>query len=170
MRIGVVGVIAMLVAVPARAWGQGSADAGLETYELTMPNIRKMAAAYERLDAALTANPSVGRKVAEEEGVTSVADVIAKLDAEPVVKQAIAAAGITTRDMVLTQFALFTAGVNDFAARAGAPPPTAPAAAANLELFQQNRAELEQITARLKRLPSWQALQAGEEGVEVEED
>ncbi len=170
MRIGMLGAVAMLVAMPGRAWGQGSGDAGLETYELTMPNIRKMAAAYERLDAALTANPSVGRSVASDEGVTSVADVIAKLEREPVVHQAIAAAGITTRDMVLTQFATFTAAVNDFAVRSGAPAPTAPAAVANLELFQQNRTELDQITARLKRLPSWQALQAGEEGVEVEED
>lgn len=170
MRIGLVGVIALLVAVPGRAWGQGSADAALEAYLLTMPNIRKMATAYERLDAALAANPSLGRKLANDEGVTSVADVIAKLDHEPVVHDAIAGAGISTRDMVLTQFATFTAGVTDFAVRAGAPAPSAPAAVANLQLFQQNRPELEQITARLKQLASWQALQAGEEGVEVEED
>jgi hypothetical protein len=170
MRIGKLGVAAMLVVMPTRAWGQGAADAGLDTYQLTMPNIRKMAAAYERLDAALAANPSVSHSLEGDEGATSVADVIARLDGEPVVHQAIAAAGITTRDMVLTQFAVFTAGVNDFAVKAGAPAPTAPAAVANLELYRQNRTELDQITARLKRLASWQALQAREGGVEVEEN
>jgi hypothetical protein len=61
---------------------------------------------------------------------------------------------------VLTQFATFTAGLNDFAVKSGAKPPTAPAAAANLRLYQQNLAEFEQLGARLKQLESWQRFQA----------
>jgi hypothetical protein len=165
-------VIATLLTTPARApaQAQGSADAGLETYQLTMPNIRKMAAAYEKLDAALAANPALAHKLESDEAATSTANVIAKLEGEPVVRQALAAAGITARDFVLTQFATFAAGMTEFAVRAGAPSPTAPAAAANLRLYQQNRAELEQITARLKELASWQALQAGDKSDDEDQE
>ena len=78
------------------------------------------------------------------------------------VRQAVAAAAITTRDLVLTQITTFTAGMADVAVRAGAKPPTAPAAAANLRLYQQNRAELEQITVRLNQLASVRAFQGGD--------
>ena len=172
MRLGMLVVIATLLTVfdRATALAQGSADPALEAYQLTMPNIRKMVAAYERLDSALEANPALARKLAADTGATSLADLMARLDREPVVRQAIAAAGITARDLVLTQLAMFVAGVTDVTVRAGAKTPTAPAAAANLRLYQQNRAEIEGMTARLKQLASWQALQAADESTDADEE
>jgi hypothetical protein len=162
MRAGIVVGVAILLELvgPAPARSQSSADAGLETYQLTMPNVRKMATAYEKMDAALKANPALAAKLAKQEGASSVEEVIKRIDGEPVLRQAIAGAGISTRDLVLTQFATFTAGMNDFAVKSGAKPPTAPAAAANLRLYQQNRAEFDQLTARVKQLDSWKANQA----------
>ncbi len=162
MRTGIVVVAAMLLdlAAPAPAQSQASADAALETYQLTMANVRKMGTGYEKMDAALKANPALAAKLAKQEGASSVQDVVNRFDAEPVLRQAIAGAGLSTRDLVLTQFATFTAGLNDFAVKSGAKPPTAPAAAANLRLYQQNRAEFEQLGARLKQLESWQRFQA----------
>jgi hypothetical protein len=158
MRIGIVVATAMLLelAGAAPAHSQGSADKALETYQLTMPNIRKMVTAYEKMDAALKANPALAAKAAKEEGVSSMDELIKRLDGEPVVHQAIASAGISSRDLVLTQFAMFTAGMNDWAVTAGAKPPTAPVAAANLRLYQQNRPEIDQINAKLKQLESYQ--------------
>jgi hypothetical protein len=157
MRIGTIGVVALLVAVSGRLPAQGSADAALESYPLTMPNIRKMVVAYERLDAALAADPALAKRLGGDEGAKSASDVITRLDREPVVREAIAGAGITTRDLVLTQFALLMAGVTDYAVQQGAKLPTARVAVANLQLYQQNRAELEQISARLRQLASWQS-------------
>jgi len=164
MRIGVLVVTALLLemAGPAPAHSQGSADAGLETYQLTMANVRKMASAYEKMDAALKANPALATKLAKQEGASSVDEVIKRMDAEPVLRQAITGAGLSTRDLVLTQFAIVTAGVNDWAVKSGGKTPTAPAAAANLRLYQQNRAEIEAISARIKELESYQAFQAGD--------
>ena len=172
MRVGMLVVVATLLAVPARAsaQGQGSAEPALETYLLTMPNIRKMVVAYEKLNSAVAANPALAHKLESDEGATSTADVIVKLEAEPAVRQALAAAGITARDFVLTQFAMFAAGVNDFAVGAGAPAPTAPAAAANLRLYRENRAELEQMTTRLKQMASWQALRSTDDGEDAEQE
>jgi len=168
MRTGTVVVGAMLLAMagPIPAQSPGSADAALETYQLTIPNVRKMAAAYERLDAALKANPPLAAKLASEEGARSAEELVARLDRDPVVRQTISAAGITTRDLVLTQLATYTAGMNDYAVKAGGKAPTAPAASANLRLYQQNRAEIEQLTARLQQLSSYQALQAGDDSDE----
>jgi hypothetical protein len=172
MRIGTLVVITLLVAVQGRAsaQAQGVADAAIETYPLTMPNIRKMAGAYERLDAALAANPALARRLESDDAAKSAADVIARLDREPVVREAIVGAGITTRDLVFTQFALLIAGMTDFAVQAGAKSPTAPVAVANLKLYQQNRAELGQISARLKQLASWQSLQAGDRSQDADQD
>lgn len=172
MRVGTFVVIATLLALPGRApaQGQGSGDAALDAYQLTMPNARKMVTAYEKLDAAVTANPALAHKLESDEGASSTADVIAKLDGEPAVRQALAAAGITARDFVLTQFALFQAGLNDFAVGAGGPTPTAPAAAANLRLYRENKPELEQMSARLKQLASWQALRSTGEREDAEQE
>jgi hypothetical protein len=159
-EIGIAVTMLLAAAGPAAAQSPGSADAALEAYQLTMPNVRKMAAAYERLDAALKANPALADKLAKEEGASSAEELVTRLDREPVTHQAIAGAGITTCDLVLTQLATFSAGMTDYAVQAGAKPPTTPAAAANLRLYQQNRPEIEQLTARLKQLSSWQAVQA----------
>jgi hypothetical protein len=68
MRIGMLVVVATLGAALGRASAQShsSTDAGLEAYRLTMPNVRKMAGVYERLDSALTVHPSLAAKLAHD--------------------------------------------------------------------------------------------------------
>ena len=149
----------MLALCISPAWSQGGTDAALATYALTMANVRKMAAAYEHIDDALKSNPAVAAKLAKGEGVTSAEQLIHLYQQEPVLQKAVASAGIDTRDLVLTQFALFTAGMNEYAAKSGGSPPTGKTAAANLKVYQQNRSEIDQITAKLKTLDSWQAQQ-----------
>jgi hypothetical protein len=131
----------------------------LESYRLTMANIRKMAAAYGRIDAALQAKPALAKSMAHAKGATSPEELVARFDKDPVISKAIGWAGISSRDFVFTQLAMFTTRITAAAIEAGGMAPTAPAAVANLQLYKQNRAEIEQISARIKALPSWQMLQ-----------
>lgn len=133
--------------------------ASLESYRLTMPNIRKMAAAYGRIDAALQAKPALAKSMTHAKAATSPEDLMARFDSDPVISKAIGWAGISSRDFVLTQLAMFTTGMTVAVAEAGGKAPTAPAAVANVQLYKQNRAEIEQITTRIKSLPSWQMIQ-----------
>lgn len=163
MRTALLLLLSPLLVLPAAAQSRVTADAALETYQLTMPNVRKMAAAYEAVDATFKTNPSLGEKLSSGEEATSAENLVQRLDGEPAIHRAIVAAGITARDLVLTQFALFTAGMTDFAVKAGGKAPTAPAALANLQLYQQNRTEIEGITARLQKLESFKATKGNDE-------
>ena len=167
----VVAVSVLLAALPVTpAAGQGSAEAALKTYLLTMPNIRKMVKAYENLDAALRANPALKNKAAKGEDATSLDNLIAKYEKEPAIRQSYSSAGITVREGVLTQFALLSAGLNAYVVKQGGKPESTPAAAANLKLYQQNEKEIDQITAKLKTLASWQDEEGDDDSDESDQE
>jgi hypothetical protein len=154
-----------VMALVAIAVGQAMAQSpgpSLESYRLTMANIKKVAATYTRLDSLLQAQPALAASFAKQNEATSPEDIVAKVNANPVMSKTVAAVGISARDFVLTELVLFTTGMTAFAVQAGAPAPTAPAAIANLQLYHQNRAEIEQITAALKQLSIWHTLRPDE--------
>jgi len=142
--------------------------ASLVDYRLTMPNIRKMAAAYGRIDAALVAKPALATSLTKAKGATSPEELMARFDNDPIIRKAIAWAGLSTRDFVLTHLATVTTGMTATAVQGGAKPPTAPAAVANLKLYKQNRAEIDRLMSELKKSPSLLAI--GTESVDDDDD
>jgi hypothetical protein len=159
-----------LILASGTAVAADPADAGLENYPLTMANVRKMAAAYEALDAAAKKNPAIAERLAQDDGTTNLAQLIAKCEGDPAIKAALASAGISARDAVLTQAALATAaGALYLQQQTGESPAGPPAAIANLAFYQQHLAELEPIGQRLQKLDILQPAE-DEEGEEPADD
>ena len=77
--------LALLVSTAAMAARAAEApDAGLETYMLKMPNVLKMAHAFETLDALAKKNPALRAKVAgDDEGSGDPAHLIATGEGDP---------------------------------------------------------------------------------------
>jgi hypothetical protein len=129
-------------------------DAGLEAYALTMPNVLKMAHAFETLDALAKKNPALRAKVAgDDEGSGDLAHLIAKCEADPLIKSTFAAAGISVREAVLTEAALAVAAAGDLVQKQTGKAPTGnPTTVANVKFYQEHLAEIEPINARLQKL------------------
>jgi hypothetical protein len=164
-------LLALSIVMPVAA--EGPAEAALGSYLLTMDNTRKMAKAFENLDAAIKADPSIKAKYEQDaEGDDSngqTADgIIAKLQEDPTAQKAFESAGISIRDGVLTMIALTQAAAGDYLVKQGAqPPPGWPAG--NLKFYQQNRDELGQIGETLTKLWSFQSMSPDSEESEDEE-
>ena len=129
-------------------------DPTLDSYTLTMPNIRKMVTAYEAIDAAAKADPALLERIsgADDESL-GVDAIIAKHEAEPAIKKAFTAAGLSVRDGVLTLAALATAaGAVIVEEQTQKPAEGSAAARANAALFKANRAEIETLNGRLRSL------------------
>ena len=147
-------LILLSAAVLAPAWAADPADAGVETYVLTMPNIRKTAQAFETLDTLAKKNPALRAKVAaDHEGSGNLAELIATCEADPLIKSTFAAAGISVRDAVLTEGALSFAAAGAFVQKQTGKAPTGnPTTVANVKFYQEHLAEIEPITERMTKL------------------
>ena len=152
MRRVALSLVVVLAAVTARA--ADPADAGVETYALTMPNIRKMAQAFEALDAVAKKNPALAAKVAaDHEGSGNLAQLIATCEADPLIKSTFAAAGISVRDAILTEGALSFAAAGTYVQQQTGKAPTGnPVTVANVKFYQEHLAEIEPINQRMLKL------------------
>jgi len=137
-------------------------DAGLETYALNMTSVRKMAQAFEAVDAAAKKNPALAAKLAaDDEGAGDLATVLAKCEGDPALKPLFAAAGISVRDAVMTEAALAVAAAGAYVQQqTGKAPSGSPTAVTNVKFYQEHLAEIEPINARLRKLS---VLGAGED-------
>jgi hypothetical protein len=98
---------------------QAPADTGESSdgYVLTMDNVDAMLAAQKHLAAAEQADPSLdsAMNASEEDG----AQYAARLEATPALRDAIAKAGMTTRDYAMTSESLIAAMMTQGAIEAG---------------------------------------------------
>lgn len=131
-------------------------EPALDSYELTMPNLKKMVQAYEAIDAAAKADPEVAARLSEsDDDAAGIDALIARHEADPAIKRAFAAAGISARDGVLTLAAFATAaGAVYVRDQTGKAPEGSPTLLANVKFFDEHRVEIETLSGRLRKLGS----------------
>jgi hypothetical protein len=131
-------------------------EPALDGYALTMPNLQKMVQAYEAIDAAAQSDTALAARLSENDDETAGIDaLIAKHEADPAIKKAFAAAGISVRDGVLTLGALaVAAGAVYVQEQTGKEPEGSPTALANVKFYEAHRAEIETLNGRLRKLGS----------------
>lgn len=156
-------VLALSLTAPA-ASAQSQDDADLKAvsaYTLTMPKYKQYLDATLNLANAAAKNPQLTDHL-DGLGNKSLAEQVKLLEGTPPVRGAIAAAGLTPRDFVLTQGAMLQAGMAYALIKdANLPPDSAIKKAgvsrANLEFFQKNEAELgrlaKEVEAKAPKLP-----------------
>ena len=133
-----------------------AAEPALDNYTLTMSNIRKMVQAYEAIDVAAKADPSLAERLSETgEDATGIDALVARHEAEPAIAKAFASAGISPRDGILTIAALATAAGAVYVQEQTQKAPEGSAAAlANVTFYKDNRPEIEALMGRLRKLAS----------------
>lgn len=143
--------VMLTIAVPA-ASAQASADPDLKaisTYTLTMPKYQQYLDANVNIAKAASENPQLAGQL-DGYGDKSLSEQIKLLDGIPPVKAAIADAGFTTRDYLLTQAALLQAGMAHAMTRDAKMPDDevvqkAGVNKANLEFYRKNEAEINRL-------------------------
>lgn len=151
-------LLALLAAFPAvRASADDEAD--VENYRLTMPVVRKLQRVQENLYESIKKDPSQATKFKKilDDGLDQpLASMVKKVDGVPEVKQAIAKAGLTTREYLLATLAMFEAGMSQAMLQAPAADTSKlPAGVrANMKFMEQNRAEFTQMQKRTQEIES----------------
>lgn len=114
----------------------------IQRYVLTEAGLAKYKAATNKL-AALPRTPASDCE--ETEDTSSITDAVAKADATPGVKAAIASAGMTTREYIVFGFSVFTNGMAAWGlSQPGGklPPGINPA---NVDFYKKHAAEIEAL-------------------------
>jgi hypothetical protein len=161
-------LILPLAAAPLSAQSQSDADLkAISAYPLTMAKYKQYLDASINVANAAAKDPTVEGRF-EDFGEKSMAEQIKVLDGVPSIRGAITAAGLTTRDYVLTQGALLQAGmayamtkgtgmtVDSVVRKAGV-------SRANYEFYQKNEAEIGRLAKEAEARAPKQPDDAGEE-------
>lgn len=159
-------------ALRAQSPAQRARDASdmktLAAYRLTMPAVRKLAAAYENM-ILLAADSALARRVQRDrdnhpaESAASIEDMAELFGRHAPIRAAITRAGLTPREFTVANLSLMQStmvvGYSDLAKARGQPFNEAASGAspANLAFVRENRAEIEVVMATLK---AWQDAQA----------
>ena len=159
-------------ALHAQSPAQRARDASdmktLAAYRLTMPAVRKLAAAYENMlplaaDSALERHVERDRDHHPSQSAASIDDMAEFFGRYPPIRSAITRAGLTPREFTVANLSLMQSsmvvGYSDLAKEKGQPFNEAASGAslANLALVRSNRAEIDAVMAKLK---AWQDAQA----------
>ena len=144
-------VFALLAAVcgeQAHSANGGDADLReLSSYQLTMADIRKFAAA----NANLAKHPKVEQDDddAEDADNASLDEMAARIESIPVARKAVEAAGLSARQYAVITMALFQASLAQYAVDQGADPGKIARETgvnpANIRFVKEHKAELEQM-------------------------
>jgi hypothetical protein len=154
-------VLALSLAAPA-AEAQSQADLkAISATTLTMPKYKQYLDATVNIANVAAKHPEMANRM-EGSGEKSVAEQVKLLDSNPQLRGAITATGLSTRDYVMTQWALLQAGMayamtkgsgvsqDEVVKKAGV-------SKANLDFYAKNEAEInrlaEEAKARAPALP-----------------
>jgi hypothetical protein len=128
---------------------------------LTMPKYRQYLDATVNLANVAVKNPGIAGRM-KGSGEKSIGEQVKTLDSDPQVRGAITATGLTTRDYVLTQWALLQTGMA-YAMTKGTGVPSdsivkkAGVSKANLDFYAKNEAEINRLAkeaqARAPQVP-----------------
>jgi hypothetical protein len=142
-----------LLADPSTSRAQSEGDRDLKTissYQLSMPRYRQYLNALVNLAGTAERDPKL-REALGDYGHLSIDQSIKRFDGIPVVRRAIADAGLTTRDFILTQAAFLQTGLAYALMKQMNLSPdsvvkTAKVSRANLDFYQKNEAEINRLT------------------------
>jgi hypothetical protein len=151
----------MAISLPAAAAAQQS-DADLQAISattLTMPKYKQYLDATVNLANAAADNPGLAEGM-QDSGEKSIDEQVRMLESKPQVKAAVTSTGLSTREFVLTQWALLQTGMayamtkgtgasqDDMIKKAGV-------SKANMDFYAQNEAEINKLAEEAKaRAPS----------------
>lgn len=160
-RVCLLAAAALLLA-PVAADVARAADAAsdLETvsrYHLNDRVLSRYAAVIRNLVALQKRQPDLARKIASEGGgqVTSIADVVAKVNKYPELRDAITAGGMTVKDYVVCSYALIqTAIYAAVAARGDWSKIPSGVPTQNVRYYLKNRAKFDQLNQLINQLNS----------------
>jgi hypothetical protein len=140
----------------------------IESFQLTMPVLNRMAQVQENMYATVKAHPELAKKYAnqkddDDEDSKTIDDMAKRLEKVPELKAAIVKAGFTPRSYMIATMATFqaamTAAVLDMP---GADKSKVPAnAKANAAFLKAHAAEMQQMQARSKELEKLMKAQSG---------
>ncbi len=153
------GLAAVLSAGAARPLAAQADDAAtLAAYRLTEAKLGQFVRATRAVVAAAK-NPAMQAEMKalgeqDDDDAESIADVAAKLERIPTFRRAVASSGMTMRDYVTFQFALFQAAfaqamLEQYPDKAKLPEGISQA---NVDFVRTHKAQIEQITAELKKM------------------
>ena len=146
----------MALSLPAVVEAQQS-DADLKAVAattLTMPTYKQYLDASVNLANVAAKNPAMAEGM-KDSGEQSIADQVKTLESHPEAKAAIASTGLTTKDYVLTQWALLQTGMayamtkgtgatqDDMIKKAGV-------SKANMDFYARNEAEINRLAEEAK--------------------
>lgn len=157
---------------PASAQSDDPDLKAYNSYRLTLPKYKKYLGAMVNLAKAAEKSPAVGEAL-QGSGEQSIAQAVASYNKIPQVRSGISAAGLTTRDFVLTQGAFLHAGLAYALMKQGGFSPdsavkTTQVSRANLDFVRKNEAEIARLTkeAEAKAPALKEAMDDGEESDE----
>lgn len=161
---------------PASAQSDDPDLKAYNSYQLTLPKYKKYLDAMVNLAKAAEKSPAVGQTL-EGSGEKSIAQAVASYNKVPQVRSGISAAGLTTRDFVLTEGAFLHAGLAYALMKQGGFSPDSVVKAtqvsrANLDFVRKNEAEITRLTkeAEAKAPALKEAMDNGEDSGEDESE
>ena len=155
-RVCTHGLAVMALSLPVAAEAQQS-DADVKAVSattLTMPRYKQYLDATVNLANAAAKNPGLAEGM-KDSGEQSIDQQVKALESNPQVKAAVTSTGLTTRDYVLTQWALLQTGMaytmtkgtgatqDDMIKKAGV-------SKANMDFYAQNEAEINRLAEEAK--------------------
>jgi hypothetical protein len=140
----------LLAARPAQA--QSADERALAEYRLTMDKVDKYTAVLTKMFGHIRANPALAKEVDVEPNLT-LDQMARKIDSSPELSAAMGEAGTTSRDFILTQFALFQATMVVGFRKAGSAKDLPPGISQqNVAFYEQNEAEIIQKLETVQRM------------------
>jgi hypothetical protein len=124
----------------------------LATFRLTTERVDKWGVAQRKLNELTSQNPEVIRNMTSLGPPKSLDEMVVRFDSQPSVHKAIAAAGLSPREYVLTMLTLQRSMQGYFGRRAGRlRTPPAGVSGENIDFVEQHIAEIQQLMAELRR-------------------
>jgi len=147
----------LAVVLSSSSGSRADDETELQNYRLTMPVVKKLVQVQENLFASVKRDPSLAtryKKNLDDAFDGSLDAAVKKFDSVPELKQAIAKAGLTTREYLLATLGVVQAGMaSAMTPRSGPDTRKLPGAIrANMKFMEENRATFADLQKRLDEL------------------
>jgi hypothetical protein len=153
-------VLSLMLAAPftistASAQGKEDKDSkAVSAYTLTMPKYKKLMQAMLNLGKAAQKDSTLATAI-EDSGNKSLDQMTAAYNAKPQIRNAIGAAGLTSREFAVGEMALLQAGMSyglmkQYKMTADSVHKATGVSMANLEFYRANEAEIERLTKQME--------------------
>jgi hypothetical protein len=153
-------VLSLMLAAPfgistAGAQGNGDKDSkAVSAYTLTMPKYKKLMQGMLNIGKAVQKDSALGSAI-EDSGNKSLDQMTAAYNAKPQIRNAIAAAGLTSREFAVGLMSLLQTGMSyglmkQYKMSADSVHKATGVSTANLEFYRANEAEIDRMTKQME--------------------